>query len=331
MGPQDAPYGSITSYNGLDFQALASSSQLPPQSLATIQAAALSRSTNKPLVDQPNLFGYDNSKIRFVEGQQQHNNGKQVNLLHGIPTTMDSKHLAALNHSPQPFGNLNMNAHSHSHSQMGQPRSRSQILNEIGSGHSLNLPSSVGQPVLPPGAIMSQYGINNIRAPLYSSLSQPSTVVDFARSQGGNAFPLAGNSGMTTFNSKGVVQDELTNSEMKGPGGFAPNFDVFNELNQSRAEDWGLQGVGSSFQASNVDVSPSVLIQPGFSIDERNRRIRAPSVSSSLVDSPLRIKPERVPEMGFRNGPLHNQYGQEDLLSVLLKPVSFAFSKLQLH
>ncbi|KAL8486160.1 hypothetical protein ACS0TY_022553 [Phlomoides rotata] len=318
MGPQDSPYGPMTSYNGLDFQALASSSQLPPQSLATIQAAALSRAANKPLVDQTNLFGYDNSKIRFIEGQQQHNNGKQMNLLHGIPTTMDSKHLAALHQSPQPFGNLNMNSH---HSQMVQPRSRTQLLNEIGAGLPLNLQSSVGLPVLPPSAIMGQYGINNNRAPLYSSLSQPS-VVDFARSQRGNAFPLGGNSGISTFDSKGVVQGELNNSEMKGQGGFVPNFDVFSELNQSRTDDWGLQGVGSSFQASNVDVAPSVLVQPGFSTDERNRRIRASSVSSSVVDSSLRINPERVPETGFSNGPLHNQYDPEDgdLMSILLKP-----------
>ncbi|KAH6785929.1 hypothetical protein C2S51_038384 [Perilla frutescens var. frutescens] len=364
MSPQDPAFGSMSSLSGLDLQALASSGQIPPQSLATIQAAALSRATNKsgisvPLVDQRNLFSFDNPNIRFLDGQQQHNNGKQVNLLHGIPTNMDSKQLAALHQSAQPFGNMHINVHSQSGqsnsllTQLVQPQSRTQMLNEVGSNQVLNLPASVGQPGLSqpiPGAVFGRYGIDNVRAPTYNSLSQPSSVVDFSRSQGmelsGNTIPLASNSGITTFTSKGMLQEDL-NSEMKGSRSFLPSFDAFNELNQNRTEDWSLQNVGSTFetaQHSNVqgrlDVAPSVLVQPGFPSDQRNGHIRTTSVNkaafsaasglgnitnlgqqltSSQADNSLRIKSERLPEMGFQNSIFPDQFGQEDLMSALLK------------
>ncbi|XP_057806064.1 two-component response regulator ARR2-like isoform X2 [Salvia miltiorrhiza] len=368
LGPQDGGFGSMSSLNGLDLQALASSGQIPAQSLATIQAAALSRVTNKsgisvPLVDQRNnIFSFDNPNIRFLDGQQHHNNGKQVNLLHGIPTNMDSKQLAAMHQSAQPFGNMHMNVHSQSGqsnsllTQLVQPQSRTQMLNEVGSNQVLNLPSSVGQPGLSqaiPGSVFSRYGIDNVRAPTYASLSQPSSVVEFSRSQGielsGNTIPLSSNSGIPSFTSKGMLQEEV-NSEMKGPRGFLPNFDVFNELNQNRTDDWGLQNVGSSFESpqhsnaqGRLDVAPSVLVQPGFASDHRSGHIRATSVNkaafsaasslsnstslgqqqqqltSSHGDNSLRIKTERLPDMGFGSSLFPDQFGQEDLMSALLK------------
>ncbi|KAI3459240.1 hypothetical protein Pfo_015903 [Paulownia fortunei] len=362
MGTPDATFGSMTSLNGLELQALASSGQLPPHSLATIQAAALGRATNKsaisvPLVDQRNIFSFESPKIRFVEGQQQHNNSKHVNLLHGIPTNMDSKQLAALHQSAQPFGNMNMPVHSQlsqSNSlltQMVQPQSRTQIFNEVSGSHVMNLPSSVGQPVLSqaiPSAVLGRNGIDNVCGPTYTSVSQPSTVVDFSRIQRtelpGNTFSPVSNSGITAFSSKGMLQEEF-NSEMKGSRGFVPNYDVFNELNQNRTEDWGLQSVGSTLEApqhSNIqgrlDVAPSALVQSGFSPDQKSGRIRIPSVNkaafsaaeglgtnlgqqhtSSLADNSLRIKAERLPDMGFQNGLFPDQFDQEDLMSALLK------------
>ncbi|KAL0393301.1 UNVERIFIED_CONTAM: Two-component response regulator ARR2, partial [Sesamum radiatum] len=330
MGPSDATFGPMTALNGLDLQALASSGQLPPQSLATIQAAALGRATNKstisvPMVDQRNIFSFESPKIRFVDGQQQHNNStKQVNLLHGIPTNMDSKQLAALHQSAQPFSNMNRHVHSQSSqsnsllTQMVQPQSRAQLLNEVGGSHVLNIPSSVGQPVLSqaiPSAVLGRNGIDNVHGPTYASVSQPSTVVDFSRVSGQ------------------ICQ------------GIAFHFyDVFNELNQNRTEDWGLQSVGSNFEApqhsnlqGRLDVAPSVLVQHGFSSD---RHIGIPSVNkaafsaadgvvnttnlsqpltSSLPDNALRIKAERLPDMGFQNSLFPDQFGQEDLMSALLK------------
>ncbi|KAK1387520.1 Two-component response regulator [Heracleum sosnowskyi] len=40
MGTQEAPFGSMSPFNGLELQALAASGQIPAQSLATLQAAA---------------------------------------------------------------------------------------------------------------------------------------------------------------------------------------------------------------------------------------------------------------------------------------------------
>ncbi|KAK6122600.1 hypothetical protein DH2020_043657 [Rehmannia glutinosa] len=329
MGPTDSTFGPMSSLNGLELQALTSTGQLPPQSLATIQAAALGRVTNNkstvsvPLVDQRNIFSFESPKIRFVEGQQQHNNNKQVNLLHGIPTNMDSKQLAALHQSAQSFGNINMPIHSQSTQsnsvmgQMVQPQSRAQILNEINGSHALNIPSSVGQPVFSqaiPSAVLGRNGIDNVRVQTHASVSQPSALVDFSRSQRAE-FP-----GNNTFS--------------KGSGGFIPNYDVFSALNQNRTDDWGLQSVGSAFDApqhsnlqGRLDVAPSVLVQPGFSSDQRSGHVRTPSgnkVAFSAADGlgnntnlGQQIKAE---DMGFQNGLFPDQFGQDDLMSALLKP-----------
>ncbi|KAG8370478.1 hypothetical protein BUALT_Bualt14G0121000 [Buddleja alternifolia] len=318
VGPADATFGPITS---LDLQALAASGQLPPQSLATIQAAALGRSTTKspvplpPLVDQRNIFSFENPKLRFVEDQQQQNNSsKQVNLLHGIPTNMDSKQLASLHQSGPSFGNMNMHIHSHASQSnsllapMVQSQPRTQILNEIKVSHLSSLPSSVGQPVL---SRVSP----SVRGPTFSSISQPSTVVDFSRSH------------RTDFTGNNSLQDEVS-SEMKGSRDFVPNYDAFNDVNQNRSQDWRLQNIGSAFEAQEnlniqggVDVSPSVLIQPGFSSNQKSGQSNiniSQQLNSSLTDNQLRIKAERL-DMGFHNGLFPENFGQEDLMTALLK------------
>ncbi|XP_042024933.1 two-component response regulator ARR1-like isoform X2 [Salvia splendens] len=385
LGPQDSGFGSISSLNGLDLQAYASSGQIPAQSLASIQAAALGRVTNKsgisvPIVDQHNIFSFDNPNMRFLDGQQHHSNGKQVNLLHGIPTNMDSKQLAALHQSGQPFGNTLMNVHSQSGqsnsllTQMVQPQSRTQMLNEVGGNPVLNFPSSVGQPGLSqpiPGSVFSRFGMdNNVRPLTYKSLSQPTSVVEFSRSQGmelsGNSIPLTSNSGIPSYTSKGTTLQEEVNSEIKGSRGFLPNFDAFNELSQNRTDTWDLQNVGSTFETpqhsnvqSRLDVPPSVLVQPAFASDHRNGHLRTTSVNKaafstatslgngtnfgqqltpSHADSSLRIKTERLPDMGFQNSLFPDQLGQDDLMSTLLKqqdglaPVEneFGFDEYQL-
>ncbi|KAK4477812.1 hypothetical protein RD792_017075 [Penstemon davidsonii] len=107
-GPSDPSF-----LNGLDFQALAASGRIPPQSLATLQAATLPVA----LVDQRNIFSFENP-------QQRNNNGKQVNLLHGIPTNMDSKQLANLQQSAY------MSQSNLVPSHMVQPQPRT-LLNDI--------------------------------------------------------------------------------------------------------------------------------------------------------------------------------------------------------
>lgn len=369
----DASFGPMSSLNGVDLQALAASGQLPPQSLATIQAAALGRATTKPtmplpLIDQRNIFSFENPKLRFVEGQQQqqNNNTKQVNLLHGIPTNMDSKQLVNLHQSSQPFGNVNMHVHSQASQsnpllmQMVQPQSRSHhILNEINSSRVSDLPSSsssVSQPVLsqaiPSSSVLGgRTGIDN-----YTPVSHPSAVVNFSSQNSefsGNSFSLVSSSGMSSLTSS-KLRDEV-NTETKGPGDFVPNYDVFNDLYQNRTQDWRLQqNLGSTFESprhSNVqgglDVSPSVLIQQRFSSNQKSGQNRIPSVNkapfsvaegfgnttninhnqqlnSSLADNQLRIKAERLPDMGFQNGLFPEHFGQEDLMSAFLKQVSFS-------
>ncbi|KAL3626567.1 hypothetical protein CASFOL_030116 [Castilleja foliolosa] len=157
-GPSDFPFGPMSSLNAVDLQALAASGQIPPHSLATIQASVLSRATAKNsfpsphLANQRNIFSFDNPKPRFLDGPQQPNNNNstsnQVNLLHGIPTNM--------------------------HVRMVQPQPRTQNFNEV------NL--SVSQP------ISGQMGVSN------PSIDFSGQNMGFS----GNRFSLAGNAKVNT-------------------------------------------------------------------------------------------------------------------------------------
>ncbi|GAB4843059.1 arsenicals resistance [Ancistrocladus abbreviatus] len=92
LGHQDTSFGTMSSLSGIDLQALAVAGQLPAQTLATYQAAGLSRPGVKPgislpFIDQRNFFSFENPKLRFGEGQQQqqqqqlgNSNAKQINL-----------------------------------------------------------------------------------------------------------------------------------------------------------------------------------------------------------------------------------------------------------
>ncbi|XP_022849310.1 two-component response regulator ARR2-like isoform X1 [Olea europaea var. sylvestris] len=366
MGPTDSTFGPMSSLNGLDLQVLAASGQLPPQNLATIQAASFGQATNKSpvpvhLVDQRNLFSFESPKLRFGEDSQLlNNNSKQINLLHGIPTNMELKQLATLRQSAQSFGNLNTQLHSQSSetgsllTQMSQSQSRTPILNEISGTHVLTLPSSPGQPMLSralPSSVLPRNGIENVHGGTLGSVSQPSPDLEFSINQGdefpGNSFPLTSNSGISILTSKGMPQEEV-NSEMKMPRGYLPNYDTSDELNQNRTQDWGMQNVGSTFDVSqhsniqgSLDVLPSILVQQGFSSSHKSEQSRNASVSKaafsvgdgrigntsnpghplnlSLADISQRIKSERLPNMGFQNTFFSEQFGQDDLMSALLK------------
>ncbi|XP_057476319.1 two-component response regulator ARR2-like isoform X3 [Actinidia eriantha] len=307
MGPPETPFGSISSLNGLDLQAFAAAGQLPAQSLATLEAVALGRSTTKsgismPFMDQRNLFSFENPKLRFRDSQQPQlgNNNKQMNLLHGIPTNMEPKQLANLHQSAQSsFRGMNMQPNSNPHGsqsssllmQMSQPPSRPQMFNDINRNHLSRLPSSIAQPTLPSGmgcGVLARNGmVENARGAIYNSASQASTMVDFSINQNtdlsGNGFQLANNAGgqMATVTSKGLLQEE-GNSEMKGSRGFAPSYDIFSELQQHKSQDWGLPNVGLTFDASQhsnmrggLDVPPSVLVQQGFSSSQSNVQNRS--------------------------------------------------------
>lgn len=97
--PQDSGFGAMTSLGGLDLQTLAATGQLSAQTLAayTRMTPTIKPGIPMPFVDQRNLFSFENSKLRYGDGLQQHqqlsNVNKQMNLLHGIPTTMEPKQL----------------------------------------------------------------------------------------------------------------------------------------------------------------------------------------------------------------------------------------------
>lgn len=353
MGHPEATYGTMTSFNGLELQALAATGQLPAQSLATLQAAALGRSATKsaismPLVDQRNLFSFENPKLRFPEGQQQLNNSnKQINLLHGIPTTMEPKQLTDLHQSSQSFVAMNMQGNARMqqnnallmHMSQQQQPSRAQMLNESNNGQVSRPPLSMSQPLLSngiPAAVLSRNSIvDNGRGPAYNPVSQASSMVDFSLNQTtelqNNSFPLvSSNSGMSTLRPKRLRQEEV-NSDIKGSRGLPPGYDIFEELHQQKSQDWGLPNVGSTFGASDhssipgtLDVSPSMLVQQGISLMKKNglngnSPIGGPQLNLFSGGNLLTVKAEQLPDTSYQSNFFPEQFGQDDLMSALLK------------
>ncbi|XP_060212696.1 two-component response regulator ARR2-like [Lycium barbarum] len=234
MGHPEATYGTMTSFNGLELQALAATGQLPAQSLATPQAATLGQSAiSMPLVDQRNLFSFENPKLRFPEGQQQqlNNSNKQINLLHGIPTIMEPKQLADLHQS---FVAVNM---------QGCPRM--QQSNALLMHMPQQQPSN-GQVSRPPLSMSQPLSSNGIRNSIVENpASQAYSVVDVSLNQNAelqnNGFHLVSNN-----SGKRLLQEEV-NSDSKG---FPAGCDIFQELHQQKSQDWGLPNVGSTFSAT---------------------------------------------------------------------------------
>ncbi|KAL3508140.1 hypothetical protein ACH5RR_033522 [Cinchona calisaya] len=361
MGPPEAPFGSMSALNGLDLQALAATGQIPAQSLASLQALGrptLKNHISMPVVDQRNLFSFETPKLR--DGQQQLNgNSKQINLFHGIPTNMEPKQLASLNQSAQSFGGINMHVNPQVSQncslpvQMPHPMSRAQVLNGNKAGHVPRLQSAIGQPMLSnviPSRILSRNGmVDKVHGAIYSPMSQGSPSVDFSMNNSvempGNSFVDLSNSGVSSLTSKGIIQGEV-NSEIKGSRDFLPSYDIFNELQQHKPQDWGMQNVGSTFDASQhsalqgrMDVSSSSLVQQGFSPSQTNRNVPIGDAiflggegaqgnnatfghkfNSFPADNPLRVKTERLRDPGCHNNLFPQQFGQEDLMSALLKP-----------
>ncbi|GMI80158.1 response regulator 1 [Hibiscus trionum] len=318
ISPQDATFGPLSSLNGLDLQALAATGQLPSQNLARLQAAGLVRQTAKSsipmtLVDQRNILSFENPKLRFGEGQLQHmNNKQQINLLHGIPTNMEPKQLASFQHTAQSIGNMNMQVASHGAQnnqnnslvvQMRQPQSRGQILGDSTVSHTPRHPSSMVQPILSNGMaanVASRNGIpENIRAPGYNLVSQASSMLNFPMNHAselpGNSFPLG--STPSGFASKGAFQEDVS-LEIKGSGGLMPGYDIFNDLNQHKPQNWELPNVGLTFDApqhssslqGSPDLMQSVLAQQGFSSSQMNGHNRSAAVVSEAI--PVNLFPD---------------------------------------
>ncbi|CAJ2653980.1 unnamed protein product [Trifolium pratense] len=369
LSPQEASFGTISPMNGLDLQTLAAAGQLPAQSLATLQAAGLGRSTVKPglsmpLMDQRNLFSFENPRLRFGEGQQQLlSSNKPSNLLHGVPTNMEPKQLANLHQSTQSLGNLNMRVTGSSTQgnpllmQMAQSQPRGQMLSEITSPRVPRLPNILAQPALSNGISDGLLGRNGIasssRAPSFNPVSQSSSYLNFPMNQSTEMsvsnFPLGSTPGISSMTNKGSFQPDV-NSGIRASAGF-PNYDIFNDLHQQKSRDWGMASQGPMYDSSshanplhgNIDVSPSVLVQQGYSSSQQPGHNRDPSLIGKspfslgegldhsnlqnggqhfnplIAESSTRVKSERVPDASSQTNLFPDHYGQEDLMSALLK------------
>ncbi|XP_076950158.1 two-component response regulator ARR2-like isoform X3 [Bidens hawaiensis] len=331
MGGPDAGYGPMSSLNGLDLQALAASgqlSQLPPQSLATLQAVALGRSNNsKSVIDQRNIFSFENPKSRYSEVQSQHlnnnnninnsnnnnnnnnnnnissninNNSKQMNLLPGIPTNIEPKQFVSLHQSGQhSFGSMNNQVQI----QMGgQSQSQHQVQ------------SNTNAHMLTRGAVdMSSKVYNPV-----VSVSQASSV---------NSYPLGGSLGNP--NVRATPSGDGNLDAKVSVGGIVPSYDVFYDLSQTR--EWSLQDSGLTYDQS------SLLLQhnhsSGSEMREQNQNLGGGKVMfSPAVDTRTHlngsnigqqrntyIKTESHSDGSFHNTMYSEQYGQDDLLAAILK------------
>ncbi|KAG6582191.1 Two-component response regulator ARR2 [Cucurbita argyrosperma subsp. argyrosperma] len=338
MSAQDV-FGS--SLNGLDLRTLAAAGQLQPQSLATLQAAGFGRSTVKssmpiPLVDQRNhIFSFENPKLRFGDEHQRHLNGsKSMNLLHGIPTTMEPKQLANLQQSSQSHGNMTMQVSTQGSQSSSQPQARAQILKESTSTSVTRLPPTSQQPILPNGTASGGYSV----------VSPAATMLNFPELPG-NSFPLQSTPGMSSVVPKGRFPDDV-NSNIKRSEGFVPNYDMFRDLHPQKPHDWDLQHVGVTFDTSqgSLDVPPSAFAHQGYAassqqngqnrntstagkamflLDERSDNGNEQSMSQQLdprfVDGSVRVKAERAPDTSSQTDLFSEHFGPEDLMSAVLK------------
>lgn len=354
IGTQDANYGSISSLTALELQALAVTGQLPAQSLATLHAAGFARSSQKsglsmPMIDQRNHFSFDNSKFKIGEGQQQQanlGNSKQLNFLHGTPTNMEPKQLANLHQS---FQNL---------SSMQVPGSQSNsMLMHRGAARP---PSNMNQPVMSNGHTggllprnePSENGRGVGGYTNHVSQATSSTALTFPMNHGmelagTNSFPPLGSPpGMPTLTQKGSFQEDINViSDVKGltAGGFIPGYYLLNDLQQIRSHDWELQNVGLTFDSpqnagslpGSLESSTSLYVQQGISrsASERNSssgggsKVSFPVEGthhqnlSSIVNSSVRVKSENVADVSCQRTAYPEHFGQDDLMSALLKQV----------
>ncbi|OIW18399.1 hypothetical protein TanjilG_31539 [Lupinus angustifolius] len=323
LNQQNAAFGSISSIN--DLQTLAVSGQLPAQSLATLQAAGLGRSTAKagvpmPLMDQRNLFNFENQRLRIGEGQQHHlSSSKSIDLLHGIPTNMEPKQLADLHQSTLSIRNLNMGVNASTTQsnpllmQMVQSQPRGQVLSE-NTGLYPRLSSSLAQPSrngIFNGPISINGTANSNRAP-----AQKSPMLSFPMNQTHEmsviSFPLVSTPGISSVTTKGSFQEEVT-SGIRRDGGFVPSYDIFNELHHYKSNEWGITTPG----LTNTSSQPSNPFQ-GEGLEQGNL-YNADQHFNKLADNSERVKVERIPDESSQTNLFAENYAQEDLLSALLK------------
>ncbi|KAI4311103.1 hypothetical protein MLD38_036027 [Melastoma candidum] len=372
LSPQEAAFGPISSLNGLDLQALVASGQLPTQSLATLQESGFGRPSPKsgisiPVLDQRSMFSFDNPNLRFGETQQsQHNpsSNKQMNLLHGIPTTMEPKQLATLQQSAQPFGSLNVQVISQgalssgSLIQITQPQSRGQTLGESSTTHVPRLPSNVSQSALPSqvaSGIMLRNGMTeNGRGLGQNQPPQTSSTISYSGSHTlevtPNSYPLVATaSTLSAFTPNKAGFQENAVSSVKVPGVSMPSYDMVDDLQQIRSQNWEFQNNGllcngyqqGNLLQGNINAPMPLPVHQGFSSSQIGGQNRGRYVArkpiftgepvnalnigqqfSSNIHSSVQVKLESLADTVSPSHGLFYQehFGQEDLMSALLKP-----------
>ncbi|KAJ4956470.1 hypothetical protein NE237_013253 [Protea cynaroides] len=353
--------------------------------------ARTTTTTGISMPDQRNIFDSEISKLRFGYGQQLCNSGKQVSILPGLPTSMEPKQLPHLPHLPQSvqsFGgvgfqvsegtsaflntstSLRTTLSNHMHGlhgnhgsplmmQMAQTRSRAPSLNETAGGHASRIPSTIGQQIFSneiSGQVLERSKtILNGKSAGCNPVSQASSVVDFSMNHmtelAGNGIPLASGTEIFTLTSTGMLQ-EGGNMGLQGSRGFAPRYDMFNELRQPKTHDWELQNVGLNFDTSqslnsivqsNTNHTPSVLGNQGFASRKKigqnmNMYVVGNAVISSgeanghgitensaqrpnnpLVENSFGVKFEAIPDLICERLLIADHLGQDDLMTALLK------------
>ncbi|CAM8979518.1 unnamed protein product [Rhodiola kirilowii] len=312
-----------------------------------------------PGIDQRNIFSFENPKLKYGEGHQlqQITNGKQRDQFHGIPTNIEPKQLTGVRDSESSLGSVNMQINSHDNStsslmiQAPQPQSRAQPVNKGASSHLCNIPSSVGILNVTNGVGVHQMRNNNDHVHNnhrlgFNPVSQLPPVCSFLMNNSelpGNSFPMASAHCITGLNAKGMLNDGI-NSKIKGSAGYGSSYDMFNEIHHPKSHAWESQGIGTQFDGShqtntlqgNFDVSSSAKIQQqnfsvrtphnggsapaAYSSSERMQQYNTQSTSQQVVSHNLvNIKGEAINDFDYQNNFLPQQYGQEDLMSALLR------------
>ncbi|KAK4770452.1 hypothetical protein SAY87_030984 [Trapa incisa] len=350
MGTQDATFSPISSLTGLDLRALAVAGQLPAQRLSTLQAMSFARSSPKsgqpvPMVDQRNVFSFNNSKFKTGEGQLQQPNlgsNNQMNLLHGIPTTMEPKQLAELHQSFENMSNMQASVSPSNSPLMHRgsvrfPPNMSQTLMSNG------LPGGLLPRCMPAGNGRGLGGYTNPVSQTTSSASLTFPMNHGPELSGSNSFPPLGSPpGIPSLTQKGPSKEDIpVNSDAKGSttGGILPGYYLPNDLQQFQSNDWELQNVGLAFNSpqntssltGNLENAAPLFVQQGISSGSmRNSSSGGGSKGSfvegshhqnlsSVVNSSVRIKSETVADTSYQNVLYTEHFGQEDLMSALLK------------
>ncbi|CAN8324696.1 unnamed protein product [Cochlearia groenlandica] len=335
---QDPNYGSRSMLNGFDLQALAVTGQLPAQSLAQLQAAGFGRPSStkpgmsvSPPVDQRSIFSFENPKIRFGDGHGQTiSNNNQMNLLHGVPTSMEPRQFAG-------------NHHIRTQQQIAGVRAEHNVQTSgLLLRPSMIPSSSLGQQLVFPSSVPRRSDLSDTMTTVSNSIpvtngpTTHSVFNNFPSDLPRNSFPLASAPGMSIPASVSY-QEEVNSSDPKvtsSPSAYVsaaattttgfgnPSYDIFDDFlqhqqhnNNNKLNDWDLRNIGlvfNSHQDTTTGASAAFSTsEPAYSSSSTQRKRqepaqnnhRQPNQSVDHMDQiymggggSVRVKSERVAE-----------------------------------